>query len=49
MELLSKALLGNDWAQVIGSEFEKDYYQSLSDFLKIEYQTKTIYPDEKDY
>lgn len=48
MELLSKALLGNDWAQVIGSEFEKDYYQSLSDFLKIEYQTKTIYPDEKD-
>lgn len=47
-ELLGTTLLGNDWAQVIGSEFEKDYYQSLSDFLKIEYHTQTIYPDIKD-
>lgn len=47
-ELLSIAQLDNDWTQVIGSEFEKDYFKSLNDFLKLEYQTQIIYPDKND-
>lgn len=47
-ELLSIEQLDNDWTQVIGSEFEKDYFKTLNDFLKIEYQTQIIYPDKND-
>lgn len=47
-ELLSIEQLDNDWTQVIGPEFEKDYFKSLNDFLKLEYQTQTIYPDKND-
>lgn len=47
-ELLSVAQLENDWTQVIGSEFEKDYFKSLNDFLKIEYDSQIIYPDKND-
>ena len=28
--------LGNDWDEVIGGEFESDYYKALRDFLKSE-------------
>ena len=38
-------LIGNDWDEVIGHEFEKPYYLSLREFLKTEYATKTIYPN----
>ncbi len=41
-------ILRNDWAQVIGTEFEKDYYHSLWTFLDVEYETQTIYPDLED-
>ncbi len=37
--------LGNDWDNVIGEEFSKDYYLSLREFLKEEYAQKTVYPD----
>jgi uracil-DNA glycosylase len=47
-ELLSIAQLENDWSQIIGKEFEKDYFKSLNDFLKIEYQTQIIYPEKND-
>ncbi|TCS95793.1 uracil-DNA glycosylase [Hazenella coriacea] len=41
-------ILKNDWAEHLAEEFEKPYYLELRDFLKLEYQTKTIYPDQWD-
>ncbi|MBQ7529563.1 uracil-DNA glycosylase [bacterium] len=38
----------NDWLNVIGEEFTKDYYQNLRRFLYREYQTQTIYPKADD-
>ena len=40
--------LGNDWDQVLGEEFKKDYYLRLREFLKAEYSTRTVYPDMYD-
>ena len=40
--------LGNDWDALIGTEFEKDYYKALREFLKQEYSTATNYPDMHD-
>lgn len=37
--------LGNDWDEVIGEEFNKEYYIKLREFLKREYKTATVYPD----
>lgn len=34
-----------DWDDVIGEEFDKEYYRKLHDFLKEEYRTKRVYPD----
>lgn len=38
----------NDWLDVIGDEFHKDYYLELKDFLGVEYKTKTIFPPAED-
>ncbi|MCD7770851.1 MAG: uracil-DNA glycosylase [Oscillospiraceae bacterium] len=38
-------VIGNDWDDVIGGEFSKDYYLKLREFLKTEYSSGTIYPD----
>lgn len=38
-------VIGNDWDEVIGEEFSKDYYLKLREFLKSEYSQNTIYPD----
>ncbi len=40
--------LNNDWDNVIGEEFEKEYYLNLRSFLKGEYSTQRIYPDMYD-
>lgn len=40
--------IGNDWDNVIGGEFEKEYYLKLRQFLKAEYSTRRIYPDMYD-
>ena len=40
--------INNDWDNVIGQEFEKEYYIKLRDFLKKEYSTQTIYPNMYD-
>lgn len=40
--------LKNDWSERIGAEFKKDYYLKLRAFLKHEYATGTIYPDQYD-
>lgn len=42
---MTKILIHNDWQEVLGPEFDKAYYQTLHQFLKHEYQTKTIHPD----
>jgi uracil-DNA glycosylase len=39
-----KLNLEGTWNNVLKQEFEKDYYQSLIEFVQKEYQTKTIYP-----
>lgn len=41
-------ILQNDWAPVLEKEFDKEYYQELREFLKKEYQEKTVYPDMHD-
>lgn len=40
--------LNNSWASLLSEEFEKPYYQQLREFLNIEYDTETIYPDKED-
>jgi len=40
--------IGNDWDQLIGREFEKDYYLALRAFLIEEYRHNTIYPNKYD-
>ena len=51
--------IGNDWDEVLGAEFEKDYYLKLREFLRDEYSaeiaarkrgdfSKDIYPDMHD-
>lgn len=37
--------LNNDWDELLKDEFNKEYYLKLRDFLKIEYSTKTIFPN----
>jgi len=36
------------WAKALSDEFEKDYFKRLTDFVRNEYQTQTIYPKGKD-
>lgn len=40
-----KEIIHNSWQQVLEKEFTKPYYLQLREFLKNEYQTRTIYPD----
>lgn len=40
--------LNNDWDEIIGAEFESEYYLKLRQFLKNEYSTQRIYPDMYD-
>lgn len=40
--------IGNEWDEIIGSEFEKPYYKNLRAFLKKEYFSHKIYPDMYD-
>lgn len=40
-----KNLIGNDWDQILNPVFESEQYHKLHNFVKQEYQTKTIYPD----
>lgn len=38
----------NDWADLLQSELEQEYYQELRRYLAQEYKTKKIYPDMHD-
>lgn len=35
------------WKRVLNSEFEKEYFKTLRDFIHSEYRSKTIYPPAK--
>ena len=35
------------WKEILKEEFNKPYFQQLVEFVKNEYQTKTIYPPGK--
>ena len=37
-----------NWNLIFGSEFKKEYFIKLGDFVKQEYSSKTIYPSKKD-
>ena len=36
------------WARALAAEFEKDYFKQLTDYVKSEYESQTIYPKGKD-
>lgn len=38
----------NSWKKVLSSEFEKPYFEQLTQFVKSEYASKTIYPPGKE-
>lgn len=40
--------ISNDWLNVIGKEFEEEYYLALREFLKYEYRNQTIFPPADD-
>jgi uracil-DNA glycosylase len=35
------------WQQVLQKEFDEEYFKKLTNFVKSEYQTKTVYPPPK--
>lgn len=41
-------ILKNDWKNYLNSEFQKDYYIKLKEFLANEYNSKVIYPNRHD-
>lgn len=41
-------ILHNSWNDILGNEFDKEYYNNLHDFLVTEYKTKTIFPNMYD-
>ncbi len=41
-------MIGNDWDQLLEEELNKEYFQSLIEFVKKEYKEKTIYPKQSD-
>lgn len=40
--------IGNEWDELLKEEFKKDYYLKLREFLKVEYNTRRIYPNMYD-
>ena len=42
------AMLANDWAQALDSEFQKPYYKNLYMFVKEEYSKQVVYPPADD-
>lgn len=40
-----KEIIHNSWQEVLSSEFSKDYYLHLREFLKKEYASQKIHPD----
>lgn len=40
--------IGNDWDTLLSTEFEKEYYLNLRNYLKEEYSSRQIYPSMYD-
>ncbi len=40
--------IGNEWDELLGEEFQKEYYLKLRTFLAREYKTRRIFPDMYD-
>ncbi len=40
--------IGNDWDEILASEWQKPYYLELREFLKKEYSSGVVYPDMHD-
>jgi len=40
--------IGNDWDELLKDEWEKPYYLTLREFLKVEYSSGVIHPDMND-
>lgn len=40
--------IGNDWDEILKSEFEKEYFLKMKEYLKQEYSEKTIYPPKNE-
>ena len=40
-----KVKIEESWSAVLSEEFDKPYFKSLTDFVRSEYQSKTIYPE----
>ena len=40
-------LITKNWYEKLKEDFETEEYKKLEQFLNIEYQTKTIYPEPK--
>ncbi len=36
--------MDNNWSTILKTEFQQPYFQKLAEFLKREYETKTVYP-----
>lgn len=41
-------MITNDWKEALAPEFKKPYYKKLYQFVREEYQTKSIYPSAED-
>lgn len=41
-------MITNDWLDVLGDEFKKPYYKELYQFVKMEYNTKQVFPASED-
>ena len=41
-------MLGNDWDIILKEEMNKDYFKKLIEYIKKQYQEKTIYPKQSE-
>jgi uracil-DNA glycosylase len=39
--------IDESWKKVLADEFEKPYFKALTDFVRQEYKTRTVYPEGK--
>ena len=40
--------ISNDWDEILESEFKKDYFKKLSEFVDLSYELEKIYPAKND-
>lgn len=45
---MNSEVLQNDWKDIIGNEFNENYFKILNKVVEEEYKTKNIFPDKKD-